>query len=192
MVTEGVEPCAYCGLPADSIDHIPSQCMRAKLIALGEYRGVWKEVPACRWCNSVLGRLALLTIDDRRQHIKASLRRKFKRLLKARIWSDEEIDEMGGGLRSYLRESKAKALEIRSRLAWAGQSRGFREDARQLLTQPEGKERPSRGIAAPSKASAYESNAQPGAERWVEQKYNFEQIWRLEHKCIQKDTLVSA
>jgi hypothetical protein len=148
LIMEGVEPCTYCGVAADSIDHIPSRCMRAKLIALGEYSGVWKEVPACRWCNSTLGRLALLTIDARRQHIKASLRRKFRRLLKAPMWSEPDIAELGVGMQGYMRENMEQSRVIRARLAWEGQrqvtSAGGPKAPDSTERQPEALKRPSR------------------------------------------------
>lgn len=118
-----IAPCTYCGVPADSIDHIPPQCMRNTLKDLGDYIGVWKEVPACLWCNSTLGSLALLTITDRRDYIKKVIRRKFKKLLASPVWSDADIEECGEGLRAYLFDQREQARLIRDRLAWDGQIR---------------------------------------------------------------------
>lgn len=113
-------PCTYCGLVADSIDHIPPQCMRVVLRDLGEYIGPWKEVPACRWCNSTLGSLALLTIRERRAHIKKALRKKFKSVLSIPTWREENLAELSPGLRAYVIEGIELSRLIRARLAWEG------------------------------------------------------------------------
>jgi hypothetical protein len=113
-----IEPCTYCGLPSDSIDHIPPQAMRAMIQDLGAYKGVWREVPACRWCNSHLADLALLTVEDRRQYIKKVLRKKFKKLLSLPDWTDAALAELGPSLRCFVIDSIHKAQIVKERLAW--------------------------------------------------------------------------
>jgi len=119
-------PCTYCGVVADSMDHIPPMCMRNVLNDLGNYIGVWREVPSCRWCNSTLGSLALLTVHDRRAHIKSVLRRKYKRLLASPIWTEQELSEVSENLRAYIVESMKRASLVRAMVAWDGQSREAR------------------------------------------------------------------
>ena len=114
-------PCTYCGVVADSMDHIPPQCMRKILNDLGNYVGVWREVPACRWCNSTLGHLALLTIVERRAHIKQVISRKYRKLLACPAWSEEALLEVSPGLRSYIIENMERVKLIRAMLAWNGQ-----------------------------------------------------------------------
>lgn len=113
-----LEPCFYCGVPANSIDHVPPRAMRKRMADLGEYFGVWVEVPACMWCNSTLGNLALLTLTDRKLYIKQRLRVKFKKLLASHDWTDEQLDELGYTLKTKILASMAKRRLVRQRIAW--------------------------------------------------------------------------
>ncbi len=113
-----VEPCIYCGVPASSIDHIPPRIMRQRLADLGEYVGTWAEVPACRWCNSQIGDLALLTITDRKLYIKQRIRVKFKKLLSSPDWNEEQLSELGYSLKTKIVSAMAKKRLLKQRLAW--------------------------------------------------------------------------
>lgn len=65
-----VKVCIYCGMSADSIDHVPPRHLRAQLAEIELLALGTKEVDACRECNSALGRRPLLTITERRRYIK--------------------------------------------------------------------------------------------------------------------------
>ena len=142
-----LNPCTYCGLVADSIDHIPPRCMRVVLRDLGEYIGPWKEVPACRWCNATLGSLALLTIRERRAHIKKALRKKFKAVLNIPTWRDENLAELSPGLRAYVIEGIELSRLIRARLAWEGSGVSIHRQAESHDPVTEGQLGPLQGYS---------------------------------------------
>lgn len=112
--------CTYCGLRATSVDHIPPQAMRSTIKDLGQYQGIWKEVPACIWCNSILGHQAFLTVQDRRDFIKKMLRKKFKKLLQMPTWSNHKLSELSESLRVSIIDAMQRRDLVRKRLAWKG------------------------------------------------------------------------
>lgn len=99
-------PCTYCGMPADSIDHIPPRAYREFIAAQGlQARYPFIEVMSCRECNSALGARALWTVPLRKQRIVAYLKRKYAKYLAIPDWTPAEAEEMGDGvLGSYIRE----------------------------------------------------------------------------------------
>lgn len=120
MSVTNLEPCTYCGLTADSVDHIPPRHMRRQLVELELAHVYEKEVPACRDCNSVLGSRPILTITGRRRYIKDQLRRRYRRYLSLPDRTDEEMQEFGYGLRGLILRSLAIRDLTISRLSWRG------------------------------------------------------------------------
>ncbi len=111
--------CYYCGATADSIDHIPSQLDRAKLINLGlAFKYKFIEVSSCRECNSALGARSLFTLSERKRYIKQYLQRKYNRYLVIPDWSDKELNQINYNLRSCVLEGILIRNSIRSRLRW--------------------------------------------------------------------------
>jgi hypothetical protein len=93
---ESAIACAYCGSPADSIDHIPPRSVRPTLLASGLARRYpFIEVDSCRECNSLLGARSLWTLKDRRQHIKQKLKSRYAKYLRIPNWSPTELAAMG-------------------------------------------------------------------------------------------------
>ncbi len=85
MIFDGYEievtPCYYCGIPSESIDHVPPRCYVQELVDLGIVR--MKDLfllPACIDCNVVLGRRPLYDLDARRQFISIQLAYKFSHM----------------------------------------------------------------------------------------------------------------
>lgn len=99
------DPCVYCGMPADSIDHIPPRAYREFIAAQGlQKRYPFIEVIACRECNSALGARALWTVAARKKRIAQYLRRKYAKYLAIPDWTPAEAEEMGTGmLGTYIR-----------------------------------------------------------------------------------------
>ncbi len=112
-------PCIYCGLPATSIDHIPPQAERKRLVALNLiHRYQILEVDACRECNSALGARPLWTISERKKHVKEYLTRKYSRLLKIPHWPDDELADLGRTVASSVLASIIQSQVIKARIAW--------------------------------------------------------------------------
>jgi hypothetical protein len=76
------------------------------------------RVYACRQCNSVLGNRLFRTMKDRREVVKGYLKRKYRRLLNAPDWDEDEIEELGDGLRDFVRDRKKFKENIEARIAW--------------------------------------------------------------------------
>jgi|SRR5215471_349074 len=101
-----VTSCVYCGLTADSIDHIPPRSARQEIIHQGlilQYPFI--EVDACRECNSALGARSLWTLRERKEYIKKFLRKKYKRLLRTSSWSDSQLGRMSPMMQRYILDS---------------------------------------------------------------------------------------
>lgn len=103
---------------ADSVDHIPPRYLRAQMMGLELAAMREQEVPACRDCHSVLGRRPLLTITDRRAYVKASLRRRYARMLRIPNWTQDQLAELGDDLRRMIERNLLVRDEIRQRLRW--------------------------------------------------------------------------
>lgn len=113
-----LDPCVYCGMPGDSIDHIPSKYMRLQLSEV-ELRAVHtQEVTACRECNSILGCRPILTIVERRQYVKSHLKRKYAKYLRIPEWTDEKLATMSLNLQGMIRRGMKTRNLIRQRLQW--------------------------------------------------------------------------
>ncbi len=113
-----IRPCSYCGMPADSVDHIPPRHMRAQLTAVELVAVVVEEVPACRECNSALGCRPLLTIGQRREFIKDWLTKRYAKYLRIPTWSEAELSVMGPSLQGMIRRNLAIRDMVRERIRW--------------------------------------------------------------------------
>ena len=120
--------CYYCGDPATTIDHVVPQSLLRRLEALGDplvtaslvSRSRIMEVDCCRDCNCRLGNRYHATIGERREALKALLRKKHYRLLSGPLWTASEIYELGPGLQTYVRAMATKRAWIASRIAYVG------------------------------------------------------------------------
>lgn len=112
-------PCYYCGMPADTTDHIPPQVVRPKLIELRlQSRYPFVEVYACRECNTLLSDRTLWTPATRKAFIKRALKRRYARYLRVADWTDAEISHLGPTLQRTVITGTAMKNMIRSRLEW--------------------------------------------------------------------------
>ena len=107
--------CYYCGLPADTIDHVPPRAYRNFILQQPELAKRYKfvEVRACLECNSTLGAKALWNLTERKEYIKKYLKRRYG---KERWvdWDEEELEELGYSLRTKV-EEQLLILEVNRR-----------------------------------------------------------------------------
>ena len=116
---EDASPCYYCGMPADSIDHVPPITVRPRLLALGlDKRYKFVEVNACKECNSLIGARALWTLSQRKKFIKKALKLKYAKALRTANYTDSELKEFGSMLRDYILTQSLISELIKKRLAW--------------------------------------------------------------------------
>jgi hypothetical protein len=113
------KPCRYCGLACDTIDHIPPQSVRPRLVELGiANRYPFIEVWCCRECNTLLGARALWTVETRKKFIKQALRKRYHRYLNAPEWTDREISHLSGTLQRYVLNREIIKAMVEKRLTW--------------------------------------------------------------------------
>jgi hypothetical protein len=112
--------CAYCGYPADTIDHVsPASYFRVldefKEDALADMI-VGVCVPACRECNcAILGAYPEWQFGERvAAHKRLFYKRHYKSFLRP-LWGEEETEELGRGLKSFVRKLDAEDRSIMER-----------------------------------------------------------------------------
>ena len=113
------DPCYYCGGPGETTDHAPPWYARERM---REEDSPWPyaEVRACKECQGILNHRPPWGLEERRQKVKTQLRLRYASLLAGAEWEDEERNELGPNLRTYIEESKIMREYIEFRLAWDG------------------------------------------------------------------------
>jgi hypothetical protein len=117
---QDLAPCVYCGVAANSIDHVPPQSARPRLLELGlERKYPFFEVEACRECNSALGARGLWTLVARRDYIKKFLRRRYRGFLNIPDWTDTELAQLSPMMLEYTLNGIAIRDFTRDRISYA-------------------------------------------------------------------------
>jgi len=120
----GPDVCTYCGDPATVTDHVIPVSYLARLVDPQIdhprlQRGLI-VVPACADCNGLLGPFVAFSIEDKRAELKRRLRRKYARLLGTAEWADDELGELGGSLRGWIKATDDRARWLWLRYTWNG------------------------------------------------------------------------
>jgi hypothetical protein len=112
------DPCAYCGVTSDAVDHIPPIHLVERCIEIGIDVSNPRTYPACRECNSILSGQLVTSIAERRRIVQAGLRERYKKYLRIPRWDDDELEELDERFRESIRRSALFGEWIRSRLAF--------------------------------------------------------------------------
>jgi hypothetical protein len=104
------QPCFYCGLPADTIDHVvPQSLLQAVrdsgeegLIAAIDERHRRMTVRACHECNSLAGGKYHQRLDERAEYIRKRLAERYRKALAMPDWADTELMGLSERLRNYV------------------------------------------------------------------------------------------
>jgi hypothetical protein len=114
--------CFYCGQEAGTKDHQPPITKIDTLITKGKpFEAVL--IPACLECNSILSDLTTLTVCERTELVKNKLRNKYKKQLRSyALWTEEDIKELGPGLKPMVIASIKLAEETIERINYPGHS----------------------------------------------------------------------
>jgi hypothetical protein len=107
--------CAYCGDPADNIDHTTPRWFVKNNPELIKRFGLVK-VHSCWECNNLAGKIVDRTWQLRKRRIARAVRKRHFRILQTASWTPEEIGELGPLLRQYIGQSDAAADRVRKRL----------------------------------------------------------------------------
>jgi hypothetical protein len=111
--------CAYCGEPADTIDHtVPVSFVCGHFRFASRHR--FQKVQACRECNTLLGDRIFATFTERKAFLAEKYERRYREYLEAGWWTSEEIEELGRGLQAMVRQFDANMLRTKRRLVLLG------------------------------------------------------------------------
>lgn len=101
--------CMYCGDPASEKEHVYPQSI---------FRNNTPIVWACQECNGIAGARVFESIEEKREFIKRELRKKYAFLFRVPEWDEEEIAELGIGMRSWVLSARRAKEWIVNRLTW--------------------------------------------------------------------------
>ena len=101
--------CMYCGDPADQREHVTPYSYTGNNTHM-----VW----SCGECNNIAGSLLFSNIRDKGIYINDKLQEKYKKLLDVPQWSDEELGELDGGMKKYVKGMRKVQEWIRNRINW--------------------------------------------------------------------------
>lgn len=114
------EECVYCGMLATDKEHVLPRAyldqMRLSQLS-GSKLNLPNEiiVPACRECNLIAGPKVFDSFSKKKKFIREELRKKYKKFVKFKIWTPEEINELKGRLkeRVFMHNEVAKVIQYR-------------------------------------------------------------------------------
>ncbi len=106
--------CTYCGAwDGTDLDHvIPAAASQAKK----HFRKGTHLVLACSECNVLLGSKLFITVPTRAAYLLGTLRIRYKKILKAPIWEDDEFEDLGYTMKAYVLQQRGILSEIHRRL----------------------------------------------------------------------------
>lgn len=103
--------CAYCGAAAECQDHAMPltyfACDRDLGNKLFKSSG-WRMIDSCLSCNSLAADHFSESFLDRKNQIKRRFKVKFRKVLRQKIFSDDDLDELEG----YLYDSVKNSIEF--------------------------------------------------------------------------------
>ena len=109
--------CTYCGEPAEVRDHaypasrVPELCPE----------GMRLLVPSCDECNGLLGDSMHETLSDRRAAAQRLLGGRYRKVLAQPDWSDDELAELVGDLRTHVIGMQAAKFKAIRRVTFKGE-----------------------------------------------------------------------
>lgn len=147
--------CTYCGVPADSEDHVVPRHLLARA---GELEMDLSQVmrmqtwvvPACRECNSIIGGQLFATIKERRECAHKGIRKKYASYLRVPNWSEEDLEEMGPDAQREIIAAIKVRDWVKTRLRWKGAKKAEIVDLR--------------GVFALSQSMARKQQSKPAEE----------------------------
>lgn len=97
---EGFEHiCVYCGMLADSVDHIIPISILGKLSNLSNEIES-NTIPCCRECNYLAGSSFFQSFADKKTYVNGQIRAKYYKTLRIPEWSKEELKDVGPNART--------------------------------------------------------------------------------------------
>lgn len=104
--------CHYCGLPADTLDHIPPRsCYRQGDACF--------QVPACNECNVLAGNTYHAEFRERCHYVKTALAKRYAHVVALPDWSADELQDMGAALKASIRKGLRLKRAAVARIAFS-------------------------------------------------------------------------
>jgi len=120
--------CAYCGVVADSIDHVVPQWFIKAMQNSGVAEALERStVHCCRECNSLIGGKIFDTFRARKSYALDRLLVRYKKVLATPAWNRDQIEVMGPSMRSFIYASLTLKAFIALRLAFGGKRSPLRQ-----------------------------------------------------------------
>ena len=115
-------PCAYCGEHSEHEEHlVPYSFIRRHNSANNQQEGWWTWiVPSCSECNYIASNQVFVSPHSKRSYIQERLRAKYSDAFVEGEWTDEEIEDLGPGLRQFVMVSQARNAIARDRVCYSG------------------------------------------------------------------------
>lgn len=101
---EGYRLCIYCGLPADTYDHVPPISRVEDYRAYYLEREEYLKICSCRQCNNYLGDTIQPSVLDRLDALKIILEKKLSKYLRMGDWTEEELSNLNGRLKQTVED----------------------------------------------------------------------------------------
>lgn len=108
--------CAYCGMPATDKDHLTPVRYNYSRRPKNRNSFTQETVPCCRECNSLLGSKFIIGVRERAGEIAVCLEVRYSKILKAPIWTEEEIATLGTSLQRAIRAKQFQREEVLERI----------------------------------------------------------------------------
>lgn len=117
-------PCYYCGLPADTVDHVIPRSFLKTVRMLGDEilvdavndRRRTYTVDCCRECNCLAGFKYHETLEERAAYVRSQLARKHRRALATPDWHPQELMALSINLRNRVIAALIERDTTRQRL----------------------------------------------------------------------------
>lgn len=102
------ETCFYCGTYAEAYDHVPP------IACMCEEEGLL--IPACSECNGILGSSYIKRLRNRKAYLLKTYKKKYKKLMEAPCWTEEELNTLSYDLRVAIETSEIKKAVVFNKL----------------------------------------------------------------------------
>lgn len=116
------DPCTYCGVESDVMDHVPPIHLADRLCSEEQAQIDFKKLPACTECNVALGGRLLKTVSDRRRHVLRYLRQKYAKFVRMPEWTEEELGTLDPNMADDVRRHARHSRWVKSRIAYYGRA----------------------------------------------------------------------
>jgi 5-methylcytosine-specific restriction endonuclease McrA len=105
--------CAYCGLPADTRDHVIPRSYRSQVhYVRAKFTDLTTDIVwCCRECNNLASNLVFRSFAAKKRYLKGRIRERYAEVLATPGWSERELNELGRTLRTHV-EAALRLKEI--------------------------------------------------------------------------------